>query len=77
MTTRTSLLSKLQGSGFYPGEIILTECASFPLDTPSCRFIPVHCNQDVSTTKSTLFLGRAAPSRHLLPNRLTSLSSFQ
>jgi hypothetical protein len=34
------LLSKLQGSGFYPGEIILTECTSFPLDTPPCRFIP-------------------------------------
>ena len=23
------LLSKLQGSGFYPGELILTECTSF------------------------------------------------
>ena len=44
------LTIKLQGSGFYPGEIILTECASFPLDTPSCRFTPAHCNRDVTPT---------------------------
>src|SRR5215469_8861242 len=44
----SSLLSKLQGSGFYPGEFVLTKCTSF-------RWTHLHAGLARRTNISTAF----------------------